>query len=138
MVFVGLQLPEPINAAKNPKLIDKGSISEYRLEDEEGIGFYSIIYWKTYQYNKNKIVMKIVEKERYGNEAKEKIVEQKKITLCKVSSKKLKYIKETCYKYGDGTGYVYKRTTDYWRFSSTVNEYYQKGIKQNINLLYYI
>jgi len=116
MVFIGLQMAEPVSAAK-AKLIDKGQAPSGD----------STVVWKAYQYSTNYIVVK----EKFYQ--KRKIVQTNTIYIIKTAKKKIKTI-ETIRGYSyfpDGSGkmYYYYNIKSYIKSPLSAKTFYFKEIR---------
>lgn len=123
MLFMlgGLQMAAPVSAAK---LIDHGSYSYYEDQSHQILK----TTWKTYQYNKNYIIIKI------KNYVDNNLDYTEKITLKKVSNRKLKSVYEIQSKFKDEDGmmsYSYSKTTQYKKYSSSARKYYYSGLRSS-------
>lgn len=120
-IFVcGLQLAEPAAAAK-AKLIDQGS----HVTKNNNSTYKTT--WKTYQYNKNHIVVKI---KNYLNGKLSPLYST--VTITKYSKKIvcLVYLDQGCKKNTDKLNtFLYSKVTDYRKYSPTARTYYFKKIK---------
>jgi hypothetical protein len=125
-IFVcGLQIVEPAAAAK-AKVIDTGSYSDYDNETNTTLK----TAWKTYQYNKNHVVVKF---SFYQNGKLMKT--SSSITITKVNSKKLKIVSITQGKEINDDGYYsyfYSKNTDYLKYTSTARQFYFDEIKPGL------
>lgn len=118
MAFIGLQTTEPVNAYK-VKLIDKG-----KLQDNEY--HYS---WKTYQYNKKYIVIKMKFYKSSG-----KLESKNTITLKKISKYRTRMVikeKYTPQKEKNIVNYDTITTVCMIKSSLTVKQYYFQKVKKN-------
>lgn len=110
----GLQMAAPVSAAK---LIDHGSHTYY---DNTTHKTYTTT-WKAYQYSKNYIVVK------YNDYINKKLKGTEKLTIIKVSKKKIKLIQtmKGSYKNEDNLNSYYKAEyIDYLKYYSTARDFY--------------
>lgn len=128
LIFIfalSLQITEPV-VAKTPKLIDKGSHEVDMSQD----GSYKIkTQWKTYQYNKNKILINIVLYEYY--QGKYSLRSHHKITIKKIKQK-ITYIqknKQSRINLDGFMHYDYEKIVRFEHYTSSVQKYYKKQVR---------